>query len=266
MTSPVLGAAPGTEWRQNTRRLPAGLRELAQPALIVLVIRAAGLLATLLECVADDRRFDFRIWDGFWYLGIAEHGYTGFDPALTYNAHGNYFPDAPMAFFPGYPLAVRLFGQLSGGNLLPAAITLSVMASIAAGYGVARLAGHAGAGRRGRLVAVALTAGAPISVVYAMPYPEALLVALASWTLVAVVERRWVLAGLGAAAAGLVSPMSAGLIPVVVVTALAELFRRPAWRPVIAVSGALSGMGGYLLWVQLVSGTPGGYFGIQRIG
>lgn len=264
---------PQTDQEHNPApvTLPARLWALARPAAIVLAIRALCLLATMALCAANHRPFDFKAWDGVWYLGIAEHGYTGFDPALTYDAQGNYYPDAPMAFFPGYPLLVRLFGPLFGGNLLPAAIALSLSASIAAGYGVARLARHAGAARRGRLAAVALTAGAPLSVVYTMPYPEAVLVALAAWTLVAVLERRWLLAGLGAAAAGIVSPMAAGLIPVVIVTALAGMDRdRPTWRSLWRFTAAtlcsISGMAGYLLWVRTVSPVPGGYFGIERKG
>ncbi|WP_344855597.1 hypothetical protein [Amycolatopsis ultiminotia] len=234
--------------------------------MIVLTVRALGLLVTWVMCAANHRAFDIEAWDGHFYLGIADYGYSGFDPSVTYDSQGEYFPSAPMAFFPGYPLAVRLSGLYFGGHLLAAALTLSLATSIAAGYGVARLARHLGAGRRGQLVAVALTAGAPMSVVYAMPYPEALLVALAAWTLVAILEHRWVLAGLGAAAAGLTSPMAGPLIPVVMVAGLIHLFRVRTHRiaAVVAVAVAPLGMLGYLLWVSLVSGVPGGYFGITE--
>lgn len=244
------------------------LHLLVQPALIVLAVRVLGLLVTWAMCAANDRAFDLRVWDGFFYLGIAEHGYGGFDPAVTYDKDGHYFPDAPMAFFPGYSLAVRLFGPLFGGHLLTVAVVLSLAASVVAGYGVARLARHLGAGRRGQLTAVALTAGAPLSVVYAMPYPEALLVALVAWTLVAVLEHRWVLAGLGAAAAGLTSPMAGPLIPAVMAAGVVHVYRANTHRigAAVAVVVAPLGMLGYLLWVLLVSSEPGGFFGVTERG
>ncbi|TVT61578.1 hypothetical protein FNH05_02610 [Amycolatopsis rhizosphaerae] len=236
--------------------------------MIVLTIRALGLLVTWVMCAANHRPFDFQAWDGYFYLGMADYGYGGFDPSVTYDLQGEYFPYAPMAFFPGYPLVVRLLGLPFGGHLLAVALTVSLAASIAAGYGVARLAQHAGAGRRGQLAAVALTAGAPMSVVYSLPYPEALLVALAAWTLVAILEQRWILAGLGAAAAGLTSPMAGPLIPVVMAAGLVHLFRARTHRIAAAVAVVVAplGMLGYLLWVSLASGVPGGYFGITERG
>ncbi|WP_236792333.1 hypothetical protein [Amycolatopsis sp. GM8] len=239
---------------------------LAQPAAIVLAIRALSLFITWAMCAVNNRPFDFRAWDGAFYYGLASHGYGGFDPSVTYDLEGRYFPDAPMAFFPGYSIAVRLLGLLFGGHLLAVAVLLSVAASVVAGYGIARLARHLGAGQRGQLAAVALTAGAPMSVVYAMPYPEALLVALAAWTLVAVLEQRWVLAGLGAAAAGLTSPMAAPLIPAVVAAGLVHLYRAHTHRiaTLAAVILAPLGLLGYLLWVHEVSNVRGGYFGITQ--
>jgi hypothetical protein len=259
---------PHPEQGPDRNRLPARLRRLAQPAVVVLTVRALGLLVTWTMCAANNRAFDFQAWDGYFYLGIADHGYSGFDPAVTYDKDGHYFPDAPMAFFPGYPIAVRLLGLLFGGHLLAVAVILSLTASVVAGYGVARLAHHAGAGQRGQLAAVALTAGAPLSVVYAMSYPEAVLVALAAWTLVAVLEYRWVLAGLGAAAAGLTSPMAGPLIPVVMAAGMVHLYRAHTHRigAAAAVMVAPLGMLGYLLWVLQVSSVPGGYFGITERG
>jgi hypothetical protein len=261
-----------TEQGQHRNPLPASrpprLRGLAQPAVIVLAIRTLSLFVTWAMCAANHRPFTFQAWDGFFYFGLAEHGYGGFDPAVTYDTDGRYFPDAPMSFFPGYSLAVRALGPLFGGHLLAVAVILSLTASVVAGYGVARLAHHAGAGQRGQLAAVALTAGAPMSVVYAMPYPEAVLVALAAWTLVAVLEHRWVLAGLGAAAAGLTSPMAGPLIPVVMAAGVVHFSRARTHRigAAAAVLVAPLGMLGYLLWVRMVSSVPGGFFGITERG
>ncbi len=56
----------------------------------------------------------FAVWDGSWYLHIAEQGY-----------HANFdkFPD--YVWFPLYPLLIRVFSFLTFGNYLLAAILLS---------------------------------------------------------------------------------------------------------------------------------------------
>lgn len=254
---------PAVAWSLPASRLTR-LRRLALPAVIVLTIRVLGLFVAWAMGAINNRPFNFQAWDGFFYYGLAVHGYGGFDPAVTYDKEGLYFPYAPMSFFPGYSLVVRLAGLLVGGHLLAIAVIVSITASVFAGYGVARLARHLGAGQKGQLAAVAITAGAPMSVVYSMPYPEAMLVALSVWTLVAVLERRWVPAGLGAMAAGLTSPMAGPLIPVVMAAGMVHVYRTRRIGAAVAVVLAPLGMAGYLLWTRLVSGVPGGFFGITK--
>jgi hypothetical protein len=175
--------------------------------------------------------------------------------------------DAPMAFFPGYP-ATRQGGRARVRRPLPPRWCHRVHpGGIDATHGVARLARNLDAGSRGRHITVAMVAGAPMSVVFGMPYPEALLVALAAWVLVAVIEHRWWWAGAGTAVAGLVSPMAGPLIPVVIAAALLAMYRgRASLAPAFAAILSPLGMIGYLLWVHQRSTTPGGYFGIENRG
>ena len=72
-----------------------------------------------------DRWVDaFGWWDGWWYVGIARRGYWFFRPDRQ----------APVAFFPAYPMAMRYVGQVVGGPLVAGfAIT------VASGLGVAVL-------------------------------------------------------------------------------------------------------------------------------
>ncbi|WP_435583440.1 hypothetical protein [Amycolatopsis thermoflava] len=184
------------------------------------------------------------------------------------DAEGVASPHGAMAFFPGYPLLVRAVAHLVGGPYLAVGIAVSTLAGIAGAYGIARLTRHLGGGRRAELAAVALTAAAPMSVVYSMPYPEALLVALVAWTLVALLEQRWWLAAACTVAAGFTSPMAGPLIPVVMAAGFVHLYRsrdRMAGAAT-AVMVAPLGMLGYLLWVKTTSGVPGGYFEITERG
>jgi hypothetical protein len=213
-----------------------------------------------------DRTLNLRPWDADWYLKIAEHGYATAAAGMS-DASGAAGTDAAMAFFPGYPLLVRFLAPIVGHSYLAAGLIVSTIAGVAAAYGVARLAHHFGGRRRAELLAVALVAGAPMAVVYTLPYPTALLVALSVWTLIAVLERRWWLAAPLALAAGLVEPMAAPVIPAVIVAAGVDVYRgRALWGPVVAAAVSPVGMFGYLLWVRQTSTVPGGYFEISRAG
>jgi hypothetical protein len=232
---------------------------LAVPAIAYLAVR---LLGTLLLWGMDSLQripLNLHRWDGDWYLHIAQFGYHGAAAGMV-DAHGNPSPDGAMAFFPGYPLLVRAVATVSGDYVI-AAVVVSTAAGVIGAYGVARLAARYG--RRTQLVAVVLTAAAPMSVVYSMAYPEALLVALVAWTLVGVQERRWWLVAPCIVAAGLVSPMAAPLIPVVIVSAGLDVYRG-RWGAAVAAMAAPTGFLGYLLWVHQM--TPGGYFAITQAG
>ncbi|MFL6096616.1 MAG: hypothetical protein ACJ71Y_14280 [Blastococcus sp.] len=212
------------------------------------------------------RSLNLHAWDGDWYLKIAEHGYAAASAGML-DTFGPARPDAAMAFFPGYPLLVRLLAPIAGHSYLAAGLTVSTIAGVAAAYGVARLAHHFGGRRRAELLAVALVAGAPMAVVYTLPYPTTLLVALSAWTLIAVLEHRWWLAAPLALAVGLVEPMAAPVIPAVIVAAVVDVYRgRALWGALVAAGASPAGMFGYLLWVRQTSSVPGGYFEISRAG
>lgn len=238
----------------------------ASIAVVYLAVRALGVLMWWAFTAANGR-VNPRPWDADWYLKIAELGYRGAAVGMV-DAHGVASPDGAMAFFPGYPLAVRGVAALTGGDYLAAGIAVSTLAGVIGAYGIARLTRRLGGGRRAEILAVVLVSSAPMSVVYSMAYPEALLVALSAWALVAVLERRWWLAAGCTAAAGATSPMAAPLILTVMVAAFWHLYRRTdrqlgaAVAPIVAPLGML----GYLLWVHETSTVPGGYFEITRRG
>jgi hypothetical protein len=129
-------------------------------------------------------------WDSTWYLAVAHDGY-GSDPARP-------------AFFPLYPLALRLLGSdIAGGVALSlacfavAAVLLHRLTTIELG---AAAAGPA-------VTAMALFPG---SLFFSMVYSEALFLALSLGAVYAARTRRWTWAGaLGALAA---ATRSAGIV------------------------------------------------------
>jgi len=253
------------------RRTVARRRVLAAlaPAVVHLAVRAVGV--AVLALMAAERGTsltgEVRSWDGLWLLSIAQHGYDGV-PASLVDAFGRHTADTPYAFFPGYPAAIAAVGLLTGGNLLAAALLVTTVAGVVAAYGLTRLGELVpGGSRRAGLLLVALFAAAPMGVVLSMAYTEALFCALAVWALVGVLRRQWLLAGLCSAAAGLVRPTGSALALAVGLAALvAVVTRRDGVRPWLAVVLAASGLLGYLGYVGWRTGTPLGWFDIQRTG
>ncbi|TQM46247.1 dolichyl-phosphate-mannose-protein mannosyltransferase [Halopolyspora algeriensis] len=241
------------------------------PAVVYLSVRSFGLVVLTLLSAANDQSVSGNLysWDAQWYLEIATNGYDGVDPSMV-DGFGNRSSETPLAFFPGYPLLIRLFTVIPGLGPPGAAITATLVAGVICAYGLARLGRRISGSHGTGLLFVALFAAAPMSVVLLMPYTEAVFCALSVWALVGVLERRWLLAGLCCAAAGLVRPTAAALIAVVGLAALIAVVRRREARrsplPWLAMLLAPSGMLAYLGWVAARTGDLNGYFELQQRG
>lgn len=247
------------------------LRALS-PALVFVGVRLAGLLvlAAMATRAGSDLGRRLTTWDGAWLLAIAEHGYSGVPPDML-DAFGNRTDDTPFGFFPGYPGLVGVLNWLLPGDVAVAGLVVSAVAGLVAAYGLTRLGEQVpGGSRRAGLLLTALFAATPMSVVLSMTYTEALFSALAVWALVAVLDRRWLVAGLLAAAGGLVRPTATALVAAVglaaVVTAVAARESRDDWRPWAGALLATTGLLGYLGYVGLRTGAADGWFTIQREG
>jgi hypothetical protein len=209
-------------------------------------------------------------WDGWWYQQIAQHGY---DPALKpvpgatglITLEGN-----SAAFFPLYPMLMRLVSECTGLGLYGAGMTVSVIASFVAALGVYAVTKKLG-GHRAGLVAAGLWAVWPGSGTQWSGYSESLYTALAAWAGHAVMSRRWLTAGLLTCAAGLCRPTAAALVAALAVAALLSLRRRADGvrladgirRPLAAVAIAPLGLFGYLAWVNYRMGDINGYSKLQ---
>jgi hypothetical protein len=245
---------------------------LLAPALIFLGIREFGLLVLTWMAAATDRSVTeaLRSWDGQWFLAIAESGYEDV-PAGLVDAFGNRSAETPLAFFPGYPTAVRWFAAIDGDGgigLVTSAFTVTIAFGVACAYALARLGRHIrGGSPRTGLILVALFAASPMSIVLAMAYSEAMFCAFAAWSLVGVLERKWVLAGVCCAAAGLVRSTGAALVLAVgLAVIVAVVKRRDGWRPWVGGVIAPVGLLGYLAWVGVRTGEWDGWFGLQERG
>jgi hypothetical protein len=242
---------------------------LLAPALVFLAVRQLGLV--VLGLMADHTNKSvsavLKSWDGHWFLGIAEKGYNNVDPGLV-DAFGRRTSETPLAFFPGYPALVRWMDGLPGVDVTGAGFAVSLVSGVFCAYGLFRLGSKVRNGSRGAgLILVTLFAASPMAIVLSMTYAEATFCAFAAWALVGVVERRWILAGVCCAAAGLVRPTAAALIAAVGLAALiAVIERRDDWKAWIGLVVAPLGMLGYLGWVAARTGRLDGWFAVQERG
>ncbi|HEY4021441.1 MAG TPA: mannosyltransferase family protein, partial [Pseudonocardiaceae bacterium] len=241
------------------------------PAALYLAVREVGLLA--LDWAAGRNHVDtmnaLTSWDGEWFLAVARYGYANVPMGLT-DAFGQRDAFTPLAFFPGYPTALRWVADLPGVSLTSAALVLSAASGVACAYALMRMADALPWITRPRevgFILVVLFAASPMAIVLSMAYSEALFCALVAWSLVGLMERRWVLAGSAAALAGLVRPTAGALVLTVVIAAVIAIVRRQdSWRPWVGGTLAPAGLIAYLSFVADRTGDLGGWFAVQAKG
>jgi hypothetical protein len=139
-------------------------------------------------------------FDGVYYNAIATHGYISH---LSVGTDGKVGQNV-IAFFPGYPLLLRLL-HATGLSLLASAVLLSTVAAVGAGTMIAACVAD-WAGRPIATLAALLWAAQPTSFVLSLAYSEGLFTLFAAGCLFALQRRQWVLAGLAAAAASATRP------------------------------------------------------------
>lgn len=180
----------------------------------------------------------FTLWDGRWYLELARHGYPH-----TLPAPGTY---SPLAFFPGYPILVGLLGASPVAAVLVAWGTGAVAAVL-----VARVAERV-VGERAALAAAVAFCLFPGSYILSMAYAEGLAIALSAACLLALLDRRWVAAGVWAALAAATRPNALVLVACCVVAAWQARDRRAWIAPLLAPAGLA--VVALMQWVA--TGTP----------
>ncbi|MBA3340138.1 MAG: hypothetical protein H0T54_10420 [Geodermatophilaceae bacterium] len=264
-------------------RLATGPRQrgwLRHPATLAvggfLVIRALGLLV-LLWSPARGRRSLVEvlgIWDGGWYVRISQSGYADhldLSAPLTDQSTGS------LAFFPGYPMLMRLLSEVTGLDPRWAGVVISLFAGAVAAAGIAILARDWASSERVGVLAGLLWACAPMAAVSALVYSEALFTALAVWTFVALRRHSWGLAAGLAVAAGLTRPT--GIAVGTAVAAYAAWTWRQSWHrprqasedgsdrsvlPLVAGTLALIATPAFWFWVGVRAGRWEAWFAVQK--
>jgi hypothetical protein len=194
--------------------------------------------------VAQTAHAGLLSWDAAWYRDIAVHGYHA-------------LPQEALRFFPLLPLLVRALRFVFAGD---AGLTLLVVANVSAlvlGMLIHRLALLETGDERLARRAAWLVALAPPAFVLVMGYSEALFMALAVGTFLALRTKHWLWAGALGALAGMTRPLGILLVvPAAVEAAYAirQVSGKGLAARAVAVSGPIVGTGSFLLWAQIAYG------------
>lgn len=210
------------------RRLAAAL---AVPLGYFMVSRLVVLLAlgvALLLKPGLTLRQALLSWDTGWYLHLAEVGYPNGVPLVD-----GVPAQSSFAFFPLHPLTVRVVSGLSGLSLFGAALLVTMVAGALATVLIWMLVREVGDHRMADRTA-AFFCFFPASFILLVPYSEALMLSFSAGCLLALLRRRWVLAGLLSALATATRPNAVALCLACAWAAFAAIRERREWRAVVA--------------------------------
>jgi hypothetical protein len=202
-------------------------------------------------------------WDNQWYVQVAEQGYPH---TLAYDSQG-LLAGNNLAFFPLYPLLIKIVYLISGLDAVTSSIVVAWLASAAAAVVVHRL-GLELFGPRAALVLVLVVFTQPMAITLWIGYSEGLFLGLAAGCLLAARREAWLAAGICALLAGLTRSTGVAVACALAVAAALAMRRerRIDWRAVAAVVVGGLGVPAYLLWVGLRIGSLSAWLTIQREG
>lgn len=193
-------------------------------------------------------------WDGGWYVVIAENGYP--------QSAGSDKPWAEFAFFPLFPLSIRAASWVTGLSATTAGVAVAMLFGAVAAvllWVLARRLANAETADR----AVALFSFFPGSIVLSMAYAEAMMLTFSLACLLALLTRRWAVAGLAAGLATATRPNAVALCACCAWAAGAAIARRREWRAVLAPLLSVTGMFAYFAFLGARTGDVLLWFEVQ---
>jgi hypothetical protein len=224
---------------------------LLRPVVIYLASRAVTW-GTLAVCAAVTHRSladEVDRWDSRWFLRAAVSGW----PARLPYRHGHVAGNT-IAFFPMFPLAIRWLSHLTGLSPLAAGLIVTSVTGLSATVGVWLAVRHY-ADRRAADRATLLVAMFPGALVLSLVYSDGIVVTCMAFGVLALMTRRWLLAGvLGMFATG-TSPIALAFEVSCLWCAYHALAERRDWRVLAAPVLTPIGFVAYQLWLWAHTGN-----------
>lgn len=238
------GPVAGTDEQSHGPWFPTGA---------LLVYLACRSLTVAAVAVADRTTrhglvADLTSWDGDWFLRAVHHGYPSHLPMVD-----GHVAASPIAFFPLFPLVVRglaTLGIAPGFGALLLSGATGATAVIAVGFLARRIAGEARASR-----AVLLFAVFPGTFAFSFAYSEGIVITCAGFGLIALLDRRWWLAGVLGAVATAASPVALAFVVSCAWSGGRAALRDRTVRPLLAPLLAPLGFVAFMSYLWIHTGT-----------
>jgi hypothetical protein len=266
-TPETVETAPVVELRPAANAPFSLARRFAVPLLAYGASRVVCTFAVALAAMAANTSPHriFTVWDGRWYEKIALHGYPVTVPEANFYAGTGRNAQTAVAFFPLYPLMVRGLDRVLPGGADVAGVVLSLIIGALATVLVWILAEKV-ADRRVADRAAILFAFSPGAFVLSWVYAEGLLILLAAACLLALLERRWLLAGVLAALASASRPNATAVMFACAWGAGWAVLKDRDWRALVAPLLAPVGMVAFFAFLWWHTGEPRIWFRVQSQG
>src|SRR5581483_9046699 len=246
---------------------PSLARRLRVPLFAYAASRVITTFAVGLAAMASQQAFHrvLTVWDGRWYVRIAVHGYpTSVPQGDFYHGTGRQVQSA-IAFFPLYSLLMRALDKVLPGGADVAGAVLALLIGAAATV-VVWIVAEKVAGRTVADRAAILFAFSPGAFVLSLVYAAGRLVLLAAACLLALLERRWLLAGVLAALASATRPNATAVMAACAWAAGVAIWRDREWRALVAPLLAPLGMLAFFGFLWWHTGEPLIWFRVESQG
>jgi hypothetical protein len=188
-------------------------------------------------------------WDGTWFLRAADTGWPRHLPMAGGHVLAN-----PIAFFPVYPGLIRLIDHLVPLSPLTVELLLTAVTGLSATLAISLLARRIWGREVGRRAGV-LIAVFPGSFIFSLGYSEGVAMTCTALGLLALIERRWWVAGLLGLVATATTPVALAFAASCLVAAGAAVRSRREWRSLVAPALAPLGMAAYMVWIWRHTGN-----------
>ncbi len=228
---PAPARPPSEEQSREVRRWAVRPpRWVLRPVVIFVASRVVTVVTLFITAAVTHQSLDAKVdrWDSRWFLRAANHGWP------THIPPGQGPPvRSTIAFFPLFPLTIRWLSAVTGWSLLTSGVIITSLTGLTAMIAVWMLVRHfadqPSADRATLLVAVF-----PGSFVLSLVYSEGVAITLLALGLLALMQRRWVAAGVLGMLATATSPIALAFEISTLWCAYRAIAGRRDWRSLAA--------------------------------
>jgi hypothetical protein len=197
-------------------------------------------------------------WDGAWYVKLADEGYPSFVPEEAGRAAWS-----TLAFFPAFPALMRVVETVLGVSYIAAGVIVAHVFGAVAVVLLRNLVRRYIAPDTARRTVI-FFCFFPGAFVLSMVYTESLMISAVLACLLALLDRRWLLAGICAAVASGTRPNGI-IVGLACAWAAFEAIRNDRdWRALVAPLLAPVGIIASLVYIGARSGERLAWFRVQR--